>query len=614
MSEPYDVCIVGAGPVGLTAALLMRRLGLSTLLLEQREGPIGHPAGHVINPRSMEIWRQIDPSIESDIREQSAPVDDIRHIVWCTSLAGSELGRIDTVPSDPGRLAHQLSYSPSRHAHFPQSRLEALLWSRVQADEAIRFVTGAHVTSAIQQDGEVRLTAQRGEDRLHFRARYCLAADGARSTLRRELGIAMPGPTITRVASVHFRARLDRYIHHRPAVIYWIYNQGFVGPLIRHADDQWILMTVLHPPQEADHFDEARWRQLIVKAVGSPAVDVRIENVGAWAMTAQVAERFREGRIFLVGDAAHRFPPTGGYGINTGVQDVHNLAWKLAAVMAGEGSDALLDSYESERRPVAEINCRQSLDNQAEMDSINAALAVRMDDLRKLHDLMSSSWYRRLPRNWQLGLADALPRIGMRKMAVLDTDTTRARHLREHLRQAVSGQLAHFGAHGVELGYRYSGPLVLADDRPGIPSTILDYVPGTTPGERLPHAWLWWRGEKRSTLDMLPVSGLSLIVDPAAASVWRAALRALETTLAYPVSLSVIGDAADMEVSSMAPGASWHARRGVEPGGALLVRPDGHVVWRIRTLPAKPADTLSSVFARLAGLFPTVSRTHAQGA
>jgi len=605
VEESYDALVVGAGPVGLTAALLLNKAGIRTALVERRCAPIGHPAGHVINPRSMEIWRGIDPALEAAIRNDSAAVEDIRYIIWCMSLGGPELGRIRTVPSSADELAMRLAYSPSRHAHYPQNRLEAKLWEQVAHASGVRFFHGNSVKQLDVCAEGVRAHIDGSGGARRLTARFCLAADGARSAIRHELGIAMPGPTIARIASVHFNAKLDRMVRGRPAVMYWIYNKNFLGPLIKHMDDEWILMTPLHPPQRPEHFDEAHWRTLIGHALGTQAVDVKINTIGNWAMTAQIADHFRSGPVFLVGDAAHRFPPTGGYGINTGVQDVHNLVWKLKAVLDGRAGDELLNSYEIERRPIAELNCKQSIDNQQEMDSINTLVSLPSKDMLKLHRIMESRPIRLFPESWRLKFVSRLIRLGLSRVAALYRPGAGGRKLRAAMRHAVSEQRAHFGAHGTELGYRYRGPLVMAAPYSASelsPSTVV-YRASTVPGVMLPHAWLERDGQRVSSLDLLDYSAMQLIVDPSWRDDWAEALFEASQHFSYPVRLLTIG-VAD-EADAVDPEGTWVRHRGVDASGAILARPDGHVAWRIRAMPVNPVRTLTQVLEHLNEAFVT---------
>jgi 2,4-dichlorophenol 6-monooxygenase len=275
-------------------------------------------------------------------------------------------------------------------------------------------------------------------------------------------------------------------------------------------------------------------------------------------MTAQVAERYRAGRVFLAGDAAHRFPPTGGLGLNSGVQDAHNLAWKLAAVLRGWAPESLLDSYESERRPVAQTNADQSLRNALKLVEVPQALGVT--------DLSSASSER-----MEKTLADA---AGLARVHA-----------------AIEGQAEHFDMPGLQLGFCYEqGALVRSEaDRPP-PLEVRRFTPSGCPGARLPHAWLRGDGGE-SLLDRVPLDRFLLVAGPEG-SAWLDAIASLDTPPMATVLLS----------SDLMPDLDhWLEVAGIGRGGALLVRPDQHIGWRSAEMPGDPTDALTRALGMLLG-------------
>ncbi len=316
-------------------------------------------------------------------------------------------------------------------------------------------------------------------------------------------------------------------------------------------------------------------------------------------MTAQVADAFRKDAIFLVGDAAHRFPPTGGYGINTGVQDAHNLVWKLKAALSGIAGDGLLDTYEAERRPVAIANCARSIANQDEMDAINEAVALRASDMRKAHGLMESRLFRSMPKSTQLGAARNITKLGLRKIRWLNDPGPRGQKLRHKLATAAEEQKAHFGgAHGIELGYRYTDGLTLGDPPSAteLSASDLEYKPIAVPGARIPHSWVERDKAICSTLDLLDYDQLQLWVSPAWKEDWSAAIA--QSSSHIPTTIVSIGEGASADAEPC--DGIWSQRRGIDGSGALLVRPDGHIIWRTRSIPSNPGETLHIVFQQLA--------------
>jgi 2-polyprenyl-6-methoxyphenol hydroxylase-like FAD-dependent oxidoreductase len=545
-SIEVPVLVVGAGPVGLTAALLLAQQGVASLVVERRATAQRAPAAHVVNARTLEILRAAGVDMAAVAAACQDPRDAGR-VRWVTTLTGEELGSLPFERQGDDMLA--LTPTPLRN--LSQHRLEPLLLEhlRRQPQASLRF---GHEWEALAADAggvssRVRDVASGGT--LEVRSRWLLAADGAGSRVRKALGIEPVGPA--RLASfvmIHFEANLRPLVAERPAVLYFVMDPAARGVFVAHAiDSTWVFMHAWDPAQEtAESYTDERCAAIVRRALGTRGVDFRIRTLATWQMSAQVAQRYREGRGFLVGDAAHRFPPTGGLGLNTGVQDAHNLAWKLAAVEAGWAPAALLESYESERRPVAREN--------AEVSARNAARLLEVVEA--------------------LGPAGQGERGGVRA--------------------AIARQAEHFDMLGLQLGLHYERGAIVPDGSPlpACANPVRDFVPCGRPGARLPHAWTRRNGARVSTLDLLAPDRFTLVAGAAGAA-WLEAAAALATP---PLARHAIGrDVADRD-------GAWRASLGISDAGALLVRPDQHVAWRSARGVADPKHALRRALAGSLGL------------
>ena len=318
-------------------------------------------------------------------------------------------------------------------------------------------------------------------------------------------------------------------------------------------------MTTYNPALEtvAD-YDTARAEAIFRRAGGlSDDIAVTIRHVSSWRMTSQVANRFRQGRTFLVGDSAHRFPPTGGLGLNTGAAEAHNLAWKLAWVLRGLASPALLDSYEAERRSIAQYNAGVSLENAFRLVEVWMALGV--DD-----DLEASK-----------ARAESLlaTNVGMAEVTL-----------------AIQHQAEHFDQLGVQLGFFYTADAgVILDDgaaRPVVSNPVREYVPTTVPGSRLPHAVLQRGEEAISTLDLVTPGSFLLLSD-------NADWANVELPNDLTVTRVIVGVDVEDEVGQ------WASLSGIAPDGALLIRPDQHVAWRTQSGPSDGVFEVAQILERL---------------
>ena len=553
--------VVGAGPAGMTAAILLAQQGLASVVVERAAELERAPAAHVVNARTLEILRAAGVD-EAALAAASKDPRDAGAVRFVTTLAGEELGSLPFERQGEEVLA----FTPTPLRNLSQHRLAPILLEHLRkgAKASVRFghewlgaeQDEAGVTSRVRDAASGRV--------LELRSRYLLAADGAGSRIRKALGIDLVGPA--RLASfvmIHFEADLRRLVGQRPAALYWTTQPGAIGTFVAHdIDSTWVYMHAFDPErEEAGDYDERACAALVRRALGTDAAEFQIRTIRPWHMTAQVAARYREGRAFLVGDAAHRFPPTGGLGLNTGVQDAHNLAWKLAVVESGGAPPALLESYDAERRPVAEANAAASVRN-----------AVRMLEV-----------YRALGAD-----ESGRPPTAARFAAILADPEARARAER-----AIADQAEHFDMLGLQLGFSYEAGAVVPDGSapPAVANPVREFVPTARPGARLPHAWVSRAGSRASTLDLASSTGFTLIAG-AAGDAWCAAAAAL----ARPALRALV---LGRELPD--PDGALAARFGLEPGGALLVRPDQHVAWRSAAAVSDPAAALRSALATILG-------------
>jgi len=356
MTSPgRPVIVVGGSLVGLSAALCLTSNNVPTIVLEKHEGTSKHPRAIGFTTRTMEIYRSLgienkDPAPEDFVLER-AHVETVtgqwhKSSSWSDTESKSKAQTNEEIPSKT--LIPKKKYSAERGSAIPQDKLEPLL-------EALALKRGADirrqqkVISVDQNDEEVIVTCEdHNGDQSHIHGSYLIAADGNRSTIRELLQIPRHGRGFMQnLHSVLFRAPIEQWT--KGIVQFDIEQPDLKAFLASYSDGRWALMF-----KDGVECDEEDLRAAIYQAIGRSDFPIDIITTGKWELTALVADKFRSGRVFLAGDAAHTLPPNrGGYGANTGIHDVHNLAWKIAAVLSCQSSVDILDTYEEERRPIA---------------------------------------------------------------------------------------------------------------------------------------------------------------------------------------------------------------------------------------------------------------------
>lgn len=368
-AQPH-VAVIGAGPVGLTAALLLDRFGFRATVLEKESRTSGHPKARGVRPRTMELFARWGLA---DAIEANGLPPEANRFIYCDSLAGEELGR------SPASDETDDPVSPVGICRVAQDAIERVLRERVESLDGVELILGANVIAMDQDADSVTVTTEDGRS---VTADYLIAADGVHSTTRRLLGIELEGePLLGYGQSIYWRGDLSQWVEGRLCIQFITGNRAGRPANIAPVDgvDRWVTM-LMRPGANARPEPPTREEavEAIRGAVGAD-VDPEIVDIATWRLSAQVATRWRVGRVFLAGDAAHSFPPTGGFGMNTGVQDVDNLVWKLARVVAGEAEDGLLDTYQQERMEIARSNAAWSVANGTRMRDIGKAIAAGDD-------------------------------------------------------------------------------------------------------------------------------------------------------------------------------------------------------------------------------------------
>jgi 2-polyprenyl-6-methoxyphenol hydroxylase-like FAD-dependent oxidoreductase len=544
------------------ASLLLEQQGVETCVVERRAGPQRSPAAHAVNARSLEICRAAGVDMDA-IAEAAADPADAGFVYWVTRLGGRVLGRLPYEQQGDD----QLDVTPTPLRNLSQNRFEPILAEALQRCAGRTPEWRNEWVSSVEERDCVRSVVRdsgSGRER-EITSRYLVAADGAGSRVRKGLGIAVVGPArIQSFIMVHFSAKLRGLPEVPPGVLFFVCDPRSRGGVfvVHDLDREAVYMVPFDPETESEaDYDTTRCARLVREGLEDPALELEVESVGSWAMTAQVAERYGAGRIFLAGDAAHRFPPTGGLGLNSGVQDAHNLAWKMAAVLQGWAPASLLDTYESERRPVAQANADQSLRNALKLVEVPQAL----------------------------GVTDFSPASCERVEKTLADTEGLAR-----VRASIESQAEHFDMPGLQLGFCYEhGALARGgSDRPPA-FDVRRFTPSGCPGARLPHAWL--RGDRReSLLDRVPLDRFLLVSGPEG-SAWSDAIASLQAPPTATLSLS----------SDLMPDLGrWLEVAGIGRAGALLVRPDQHVAWRSAEAVPDAAAALAGAFGALLGPHP----------
>jgi 2,4-dichlorophenol 6-monooxygenase len=405
----------------------------------------------------------------------------------------------------------------------------------------------------------------------------------------------MRGPLLQHVISVHFSADLRPYLWSRRAPVILTCTPRALGIIIVHSSpDDFVFQFPYFPPvQRLEDFTADDCRRRIRDALGQSNLAVDIHSVQSWAMTAQVADRYRNGRAFLIGDAAHRFPPTGGLGLNTGVHDAHNLAWKLAWEISERAPANLLDTYEAERRPVGIANTEHSVKNFDGLKDVYAALGLPRSGSTVLQALAGSRPMAaaRPASRWML---TALMAVAMHRIGRVTSRGRIGARVRTRVAEVIARQGGHFRTWGLDLGVHYRHGFL---DDGAVSDDVVNvefYRPIVRVGGRLPHAWVQHHGERVSTLDLPARETLTILAAPQHTSGWRDA----QTAVGHP--LTLIG--VDIAACS-------GPLRLLAAGQALLVRPDAHIAAVLDPSGSGYADALGTALGRL-GLTAAVKESH----
>ena len=567
-----QVLIVGAGPAGLVMALCLAKCGVKSIIIERQPEINPHPKAHELNTRSLEILASLGISLE-ELSAEASPKSDGCRIAFCTTI-NEEFGAIDLLKDidDPEKYDRYLE-SDVPYLNISQTEVERIVRKHVVASPHIDLRLNHEWQSVETSADKTRsLVKDRSDNRTYeIEADWLIAADGAGSRVRQARGIEMIGPEkIQDFKNAYFELNLRDHIE-RPAKLYWIFEPAAIGTFIaHHIEKRWVYNVPIYEPWESpDDYTDEILAERIKCALGLEDGDVEIKSTSVWRMTVQTAETWRDGRVFLVGDAAHRFPPTGGLGMNSGIGDVHNLAWKLAQVLQKGGDERLLDTYEVERKPVAERNAAESFENFERIFDVVNGIGLDPDGAEKAARLRGSNLLRLLPGFLQKGVMNALNKLVRGRIRKTLSEASQV----TKLRATIQDQVPHFDRIGLDLGYVYESPAIISDGSRTAPTEVTKYTPSCQPGARFPHIWLAPETGSISSHTLIDYGHWTLLSfgdelaqpDPMTDLVESDAIRRVNVDR---LEIPETGKRALKELCEI--GAAGH----------VLIRPDGHIALR----------------------------------
>jgi 2-polyprenyl-6-methoxyphenol hydroxylase-like FAD-dependent oxidoreductase len=529
------------------AGVLLHMKGVDVTVYERTELDHKLPKAHIVNSRTGELFREI--GLMAEVERLSAPDEKCQYMTWSESIAGVQYGALNynAPPHD---------FSPARMMNIAQNRLEEVLLKRARALGG-RLLFNHSVTAVTKVGAGAELEIETPDGRvLHETFDYVLACDGPGSPIRKTLGIEMVGlPSLARFISCYFTADLERFLGDKPGPVRFLASPDITGGVIGFdVAKSWALMMSYPEDCSVEEYTPEIMHEMVARAIGDRSVAFEINAIGNWNMSAQIAAQFRDGPFFLLGDAAHRMPPTGGLGLNTGLQDAHNLAWKLSWVDRGLAHDALLDTYETERKPVSERNNEYSVQNAIGMVAINTAIGAQP--------------FAPVPPSRANEPLEGLADLG------LATDSHGREERLAAIHTAVSEYERKYDLLNIEIGYDYC---VRPEESSAAERAEADYHPSVEPGRLIPHVWL---DEERShsLQDLIDRDAFTLFAS-SKDSIASREIRAFCAEFGFPLTT--------VEVGAWAPEvvALWRERTATDEQGAILVQPDGHVAWSTLSLP-----------------------------
>ena len=588
-----DVLIIGTGPAGSSAAALLSTYGVANMAVNRYRWLANTPRAHITNQRTMEVLRDLGREVEDEAYLFCSHQDLMGENVFCESLAGEEIGRMKSWGNHPLSKAEHLLSSPTMMNDLPQTFMEPLLFKTAcsrgtQARMSTEYLSHVQDADGVTTTCLDRLTGKQ----VTIRSKYLIGADGGNSKVAELEKLPFEGQMgVGGSMNIIFKADLSKYVAHRPSVLYWVVQPGAdVGGigmgLVRMVRpwNEWLIVWGYDINGPEPVVDNAFATKVVRDLVGDQSLEPEITSVSTWTVNNMYATHMQSGRVFIMGDAAHRHPPSNGLGSNTSIQDSFNLAWKLAAVLKGQAGEGLLDTYSQERAPVAKQIVTRANQSIGEFGPIFEAL----------------------------GLTESTdPEVMQANMDKRCDAGADAERQRTAIREAIAFKKYEFDAHGVEMNQRYKSGAVVTDGQME-PAYELDaelhYQPTTWPGARIPHAWVYDRdGGRHSTLDLVG-RGRFTILTGISGEAWARAAGKVASSLGIDLAVHVIGPRRDIVDHH----GDWARAREVAESGCVLVRPDQHVAWRAEEVSDNPEADLARVMTAVLHRGAAAARQAAQ--